>query len=377
MVYVFWLSILLPFYAVAGYPLLLGLLSVFFRQPVYKLLPDLPVSIVVAAHNEASHIRQKILSILEQDYQSSRLEIIIASDGSNDATVEIAREFEGPRIKVLDLPRAGKTATLNEAVKHASHDILLFTDADNQWLPSTMGRLLEPFSDESVGCTAGHMIIAEQGHALSIGDCWYRHYESWIRSVENRTGCMVSADGALLALRRELMQEIPLDVNDDFFISTCAPDNHKKIIYVDNANVLDEGVDEVDKQYRRRIRVTVGGLRSLAARRGLMNPFKHGLYALALVSHKLIRRLMPLFLIPLLVSNLFIAGEHPLYMLFLLLQIAAYAMACIGLYSRCGTMFKPFRLAGFVLVTVAGMSMGCWEFLRGKEYSLWNPQQNR
>src|SRR5690606_33355406 len=148
-------------------------------------------------------------------------------------------------------------------------------DADNQWEVSTLKHLLRPFSSAEVGASAGQMIIPNSGKSLSLGDSLYRHYESWIRAVENKTGCMVSADGALLALRKELFQTIPLDVNDDFFLSTCAPANGKKIIYVENAKVTDEGVDEVDKQYRRRIRVTVGGLKSLAARRELLNPFKH------------------------------------------------------------------------------------------------------
>ncbi len=377
MLFIFWASILLPIYAVLGYPLFWTVLAVFFRKPVYRLRSDLTVSVVVAAHNEADNIRQKITSILQQDYSPEQLEIIVASDGSTDRTVELAQAFDDPRIRVLDLPRSGKTATLNTAVQLAKHDILLFTDADNCWLPDTMGHLLTPFSDPDVGCTAGHMIISRVGKGLSEGDNWYRKYESWIRSVENRTGCTVSADGALLALRRDLMQEIPLDVNDDFFISTCAPVHDRKIIYVDNAKVLDEGVDEADKQFRRRIRVTVGGLRSLAARKELMNPFRHGLYAVALVSHKLVRRLMPLCLIPLLISNMFLVGTHPAYRLFLYLQLTAYAVAAVGLRNRRAGLFKPFKLAGFILVTVAGMSVGCWEFLRGKEYSLWNPQQNR
>jgi len=154
------------------------------------------------------------------------------------------------------------------------------------------------------------MIIPNPGHNLSLGDSLYRHYEAWLRQAENRTGCMVSADGALLALRRELFENVPAEVNDDFFISTCAPVAGKRIVYVEDAQVLDQGVDEPGKQYRRRLRVTVGGLQSLAQRRELMNPLRHGAYAIALISHKLIRRLAPVLLLPLL--RLFRARLLPL-----------------------------------------------------------------
>lgn len=377
MLYIFWLSILLPIYAVIGYPALLSIFSLFYKKTPYSLQDNLAISIIIAAHNEEKNITNKINSILKQTYQTDKLQIIIASDGSSDKTVELSQAFADPRITVLDLPRAGKTSTLNNAFCHAEHDIIVFTDADNQWENSTLEHLLMPFSSADVGASAGQMIIPNSGKSLSLGDSAYRHYESWIRAIENKTGCMVSADGALLALRKELFQTIPLDVNDDFFLSTCAPINGKKIIYVEKAVVTDEGVDEIDKQYRRRIRVTVGGLKSLAARCELMNPFKYKLYAIALISHKLIRRLSPLFLIPLLISNFFISDIHIFYAATLYLQLISYALAVAGLLDKHGRLPKLFRVAGYILITVIGMSVGCWQFLTGKKYSLWNPQQNR
>lgn len=375
MYYVFWTSILLPLYAVLGYPLLLSVLAVFYRKPVYAQPENLGVSVIVAAHNEEAHIEGKISSILQQGH-SSRLQVIIASDGSSDQTVHKARACADGRVQVLDLPRIGKTAVLNEAVTHAQNDVLVFTDADNLWQDGCLEQLLRPFSDPGVGCTAGNMQILKAGKALGIGDRIYRFYESWLRSAENRCGCMVSADGALLALRRELYQPIPANVNDDFFISTCAPALQKKIVYVEQARVLDEGVDETGKQFRRRIRVTVGGLNSLAARKELFNPFRHGLYSLALFSHKLIRRLSPLFLLALLLSNAFLLQRGLGYELFFYLQLAGYVLAVSGL---AGGRYQPrvVRLAGFFLVTQAGMLAGCLEFVLGKKYSQWNPQQNR
>ncbi|AHL77383.1 glycosyl transferase family 2 [Stutzerimonas stutzeri] len=374
---VFWLCLLLPAYAYLGYPLTLALLAVFTR--VKPLLPSEPlsVSVVIAAHNEAAHIEQKLRALLTQDYQATRLQIIVASDGSSDDTVSRARALEDSSIQVLDLPRGGKAAALNAAVALADGDVLVFTDADNQWNERTLGRLLAPFADPDVGCVGGHMVIPDPGHALSLGDSLYRHYEAWLRRAENRTGCMVSTDGALLALRRELFQTVPAQVNDDFFLSTCAPVAGKRIVYADDAVVLDQGVDEIGKQFRRRLRVTVGGLQSLACRRTLMNPLRHGFYAVALVSHKLIRRLAPVLLVPLLLSSVWLHDTGPFYRLFVIAQLAGYAVGLLGLLDTRGILPKPFRLAAFLLVTLAGMCGGLWQFLRGHSYQQWNPQQNR
>lgn len=375
--FIFWLCLLLPVYAWLGYPLLLTLIAPLFRARRHAPAPPMNVSIIIAAHNEARHIEEKLRTLLAQDYQARSLQIILASDGSTDDTVACAHKVIDPRISVLDLPRQGKAATLNAGVALSTGEILVFTDADNQWSTDTLGQLLAPLADPQVGACAGHMLIPVPGKGLSLGDSLYRHYEGWLRKMENRTGCMVSADGALLALRRELFQQVPAEVNDDFFISTCAPVAFKRIVYVPQAQVSDLGVDEIAKQWRRRQRVTVGGLQSLAQRRELLNPWRYGLYAIALISHKLIRRLAPILLVPLLLSNVWLWNVHGFYRLSLIAQLLGYAMAIAGLLDVQHRLPKPFRLAAFVLVTLAGMSIGLWQFLRGQRYAQWNPEQNR
>ncbi|SFW52654.1 Glycosyltransferase, catalytic subunit of cellulose synthase and poly-beta-1,6-N-acetylglucosamine synthase [Pseudomonas sp. NFACC09-4] len=375
--FIYWACLLLPVYAYLGYPLMLSLLSPLFPVRRYGKALPMDISIVIAAHNEARHIEDKLRTLLAQDYNARSLQIILASDGSSDDTVACARKVVDPRISVLDLPRLGKAAALNTGVAHSRGAILVFTDADNQWAHDTLGHLLAPLGDPEVGACAGHMEIPVPGKGLSLGDSLYRHYEGWLRRVESRTDCMVSADGALLALRRELFQPIPAQVNDDFFLSTCAPAAGKSIVYVPQARVIDQGVDEADKQFRRRLRVTVGGLLSLAHRRALLNPLRHGLYAVGLISHKLIRRLAPVLLLPLLLSNAWLWDDHPFYRLTLAGQLFGYAMALVGLLDRRHRLPRPFRLAAFVLVTMTGMSLGLWQFLRGQRYSQWNPEQNR
>jgi len=376
--FIFWLCLLLPAYAYLGYPLLVALLA---RTSPARPLPTTgrvpEVSVIIAAHNEAEHIGAKLHTLLDQDYPGERLRIIVASDGSTDATVAEARALDDPRIEVLELPRRGKAFALNAAAARAQGEILVFTDADNRWLPDCLAELMHAFADPRVGAAGGHIEIPDGGPQLGLGDQLYRRYESWLRRAESRAGCLVAVDGALLALRRELFEPVPAEANDDFFLSTCAPAAGRRIHFAERARVLDRGVDEAGKQFRRRLRVTVGGLQSLACRRDLMNPLRHGRYAIALLSHKLLRRLAPLLLIPLLASNLWLWDAGPFYQALLLAQLGGYALALAGLLDRGRRLPRPFRLAAFLLVTLAGMSLGLWQFLRGQRYSLWSPQQNR
>ncbi|MFO3724919.1 glycosyltransferase [Pseudomonas sp. HLMP] len=375
--FIFWLCLLLPFYAWLGYPLLLTAMGPFFPRRRPAPLPAQHVSVVVAAHNEQRHVEDKLRNLLAHDCRVASLQIVLASDGSSDCTVALARNFDDPRILVLDLPRQGKNSVLNAAVAHCTGDILVFTDCDVQWVDGTLDALLAPFADADVGGTVGKMIIPVAGKGLSLGESLYRRYEAWLRRVENRTGCTVSADGALQALRRELYQPIPERVNDDFYINTCAPVAGKRVVYVDQATVLDCGVDEAERQFSRRQRVTVGGLISLAARRELLAPLRHGLYAIALISHKLVRRLAPVLLLPLLLVNFWLLDEHGFYRLTLAAQLLGYAIAVAGLLDVRHRLPRPFRLAAFVLVTLAGMSVGLWQFLRGHSYNQWTPNQTR
>lgn len=157
--FIFWLCLLLPVYAWLGYPLMLTLIAPLFRARRHAPAPPMNVSIIIAAHNEARHIEEKLRILLAQDYQARSLHIILASDGSTDDTVACAHKVIDPRISVLDLPRQGKAATLNAGVALSTGEILVFTDADNQWSTDTLGQLLAPLADPQVGACAGHMLI--------------------------------------------------------------------------------------------------------------------------------------------------------------------------------------------------------------------------
>ena len=378
----FWILIFLCVYGYIGYPLVLAVIAPLVNR--YQQLPtDITqaqapsVSILVPAYNESDYIRIKIDSLLNQNYPAHLFDIWVLNDGSSDDTAAIVKAYQDPQVQLLDLPRGGKATALNQGVNASQHDIIVFSDADNEWTPDTLMHLVAPFTLDSVGAVSGRLTIREDTAHLGLGDLVYRNFEAFIRRSETRLGSAVSADGGIFAIRRELYEPIPQDVTDDFFISTGAIVKGKALVFQPQAIAYDDGVEKAENQLRRRIRVTVRGMTSLWRRRALFNPLQFQWYSLCLLSHKLIRRFVPFFALFLLPVNLLIASEGGFYLLCLWLQLAGYAAAIAGLLDQGRNLPKPFSMAGFLLLSTYGLGVGIVQFLLGKRYTFWSPEQNR
>ena len=379
-VVLFWMVALLCVYGYLGYPVLVWLLSrVINRAPVIPPQSSLPLqaTIVIAAHNEEKNLGAKIASLLTQSADPECFDILVLNDGSTDRTLDIAQGFHNPRIRVLDLPRGGKAAALNAGVRATTASILVFSDADNVWQDDTLKRLLAPFRSSHVGAVSGRLDINRQTQRLGLGDRLYRHYEALVRLAETRLGSAVSADGGIFAIRREHWRDLPDDVTDDFFISTAAILDGRALVFEPRAVAFDEGVESVESQYRRRVRVTVRGMRSLWLRRELMNPLRYGLYAWCLISHKLIRRLVPFFALVLLPLNFLVLKAGVFYQVTALAQICCYGMALVALLAPGLPLPKVARLCGFVVLSSLGIAVGLLKFLQGERFAFWSPEQNR
>lgn len=380
MEWLFGLLVFICFYGYVGYPILLAVITPFFTR--YKDIPqttnDGPtVSILVAAYNEESYIATKIDSLLSQTYADDKFDVWVLNDGSNDRTADIVNGYNNPRIHLLDLPRGGKATALNAGVKASSNEIIVFSDADNEWTDDTLERLVSPFTISSVGAVSGHLSIRKNSSHLGLGDRLYRQYEAFIRKCETKLGNAVSADGGIFAIRRPLFDEIPQDVTDDFYISTGAIVKGKSLIYQGSALAYDDGVDKAKNQMRRRIRVTVRGMTSLSRRKQLFNPQDFGIYSLCLLSHKLIRRFVPFFGLLLLPVNILLVNAGYIFQVMLFLQVIFYSFAILGLLDEGKRLPKLFSMAGFILLSSVGLGIGIVQFFQGKRFTFWSPEENR
>ena len=330
------------------------------------------VSIVVAAYNEESVIGQKLKTILASDY-AGPIEVLVADDGSNDNTAQVARAVNDA-VSVYTYDRLGKAAALNQTVPHADGDLLVFTDADPEWLPSTLAELVKPFADEKVGSVAGNVQTRRSGKKHETAERGFRAYENAIRKGEERLFGCISADGALYAIRRTLFAEIPAGVTDDFFVSTSAVRAGQRIVFAPKAIVIEDSIDSESKHFWRRVRITVRGLTGLWLQRDLLNPFASGPYAIGLLFHKVLRRLAPVGLAALIPLSMILAMLDASYAPF---AVAALAMLAIGglplLVDRAWP--KWILMPHLLLNHLAGLSWGCVLFLGGRRYTLWTPQK--
>ena len=207
--YLFWLSMVVVIYTYAGYPLLAILLGRLRRMPVAKGAYEPPVTIIIAARNEARSIRATLENKLRLGYAPGRVQIIVVSDASTDGTDAIAREFESAGVLVLrQEPRRGKTAALNLAGAHATGDLLVFADANSIYAPDALRMLTRNFSDPAVGYVTGPLVYgAQAGSGTGMGCRAYMRYEDLRRRSETRLGSIVGVNGGIDAVRRTSSRE--------------------------------------------------------------------------------------------------------------------------------------------------------------------------
>jgi cellulose synthase/poly-beta-1,6-N-acetylglucosamine synthase-like glycosyltransferase len=369
-------SALVVAWVYAGYPLALALLGVLRPRPRTTGPMEPPLSVIVAAHDEVAVIADKVANVLASDYPPSRVELIVASDGSADGTVAAARDA-GASL-VLDLPRVGKLAALNRAAAAAGGEILVFTDADSMFEPGTLRRLMSNFADERVGGVAANIVrgVKQDGRPVARGEGLYWRYERLLKRLEDRVGSVVSASGHLYAIRGSCFRESAQSAGtDDFLISSAVVRQGARLAFDEDARVLVATSEEGGTELRRKVRVMNRGLRSALALGAGLLPTRTGLYALEVVFHKLLRRLIGFFLIALLGASAVLAAGDPAWWLALGPQLAFYALAAAGALlaqTRWGRL-KPLWIPYFFCLANAAAALAVLSLLAGVRFERWEP----
>ena len=378
---IFWFLLGLIVYVYMGFPILVGVVGYFYNRRVRKQPFTPTVSLVIAAYNEEQSIAARLDNALALAYPPDALEIIIASDGSDDATAEIVATYASRGVRLLDLPRRGKIHALNDAVAQATGDILVFSDANTDFGSEALRHLVENFADGTVGGVAGRKIytILAGSDSSSHGEHLYWSYDIWLKQMQSLTGSIVSADGAIYAIRRELYQPLKDSaVTDDFAISTAVIEQGYRLVFERNACAYEEAIPQAHREFRRKVRLMTRGLRGLILRRRLLNPLQHGFYALQLLSHKLLRRLVPVFLLVMLLMSLIASSSSVLFGGVVVAQLAFYTLGGIGFACRHTSIGrqKCFYVPFFYCLANAAALIALIQLLRGQHIELWQPQRH-
>lgn len=291
------------------------------------------VTIVIAAYNEESVVREKMQNCNEFDYPKELLKICWVTDGSNDSTNNILSEF--PNVEILFQPeRKGKSAALNRAMPLIKTPIAIFTDANTMVNPQAIKEIIKEFTDLKVGCVAGEKkVLIEKGKNAAAGEGIYWKYESKLKELDYRLYSAVGAAGELFAVRTELF--IPLKDNillDDFILSMKIAERGYKIAYCKDAYAMEEPSFNMKEENKRKVRIAAGGLQSIIILYRLLNPLKYPILSFQYISHRVLRwSLTPIALFTLLPLNIYLClMDKEAYFILLILQILFYISALIG-----------------------------------------------
>lgn len=372
---IFWLSAAALFYTYAGYPLLLALVSAVRPRRIRRGDFESTVSVIITAYNEERDLAAKLENTLALDYPPELVEIIVASDCSSDRTDDIVNEFAPRGVRLHRQPqRLGKTAAQNAAVAQARGDVILFSDATSLYQPDAVQALLPNFADPSVGCVAGRLIYVDPADSrIGRGARSYWSYETFLKKHESRVCSLIGASGCLYAVRRTAYVPLYHEACSDFIIATKMVEQGLRAIYEPNAVCTELTNRRSDNELKMRVRIIAQTFTDLWQHAAMLNPFRSGFYAIQLFSHKVMRYLVPFFLIAIFVASLTLAGSVFFRILFAA-QLAAYACAAlawvldlVGIRSRL-LAFPQY----FVLANIASL-IALYKFLRGERYAHWEP----
>lgn len=373
----FWLLLFLVLWSLFGYGLVwMGLARLFGRREAP--LPETPlrVTMLIAARNEAAVIRHKLETVLAQDTGPHRLDILVVSDGSEDDTLAQALSLGAPAVAAFQTAtHGGKARALTAGLARITADVVVFSDANSLLVPGALRHLLRPFACAQVGGTCGQpRPQAARGGWIARVEALFWRYDSGLKAAESALGGAVSAQGTLYAMRRALVPAvIPDAMADDFYISVQAPAAGRRLVLAPQAVAIEAVTARTGDEFMRRVRSTERGWRALWAMRGLMNPFRHGLYALQLICHKLLRRLVA-FLLPLLLAvNMLVAAEGWFPAATLALQVAVYLLATVAILLPGARRLPGAGQAAFFVLGHAAMAWGIIRAGLGVRSSRWVP----
>jgi cellulose synthase/poly-beta-1,6-N-acetylglucosamine synthase-like glycosyltransferase len=356
---VFWVAAGLIVYAHLGYPLLLaGLVAIFgeSRGAAEERGELPPVTLIIPAYDEEKVIERKVANARELDYPAGRLEIVVASDGSTDRTAELARSANADR--VLELPRSGKVASLNEAVRQVDGAILAFSDANSYWDPDALRRLVARFADGSVGYACGR--VRFEGGEGGNQEGLYWRYEMAVRSMETRLAGITAGNGAIYAVRREAYIELDPSRGQDIGFPFELTKRGWRAVYEPAAVAEEKMAPTVEGEFRRKRRM-MWGLWDVMLKWGMLDPRGYGpAYALEIYSHRLLRYLTPWLHLIAFAANLALLGHGWVYTVTMALQGAVLVGALLGRFVPA----LPFRIAYYYVTVTASIAVGLWDRLR-------------
>jgi len=371
----FALSVFLIFYAYFGYPLSLWVIGLFRSRDVRRGTIRPRVTLLITAFNEEAHIAQKLKNCLALEYPEDRLQILVASDGSTDKTNIIVEQHGALGVDLVTMAeRKGKENAQKEALEYATGEIVVFSDVATRLEPDGVKQIVSNFADPTVGCVSTEDRLIDEDGKVS-GEGLYVRYEMWLRRLETRISSLVGLSGSCFAARKDVCRDFSGKMQSDFrvlmssvrmgFRGVADP---KAVGYY--LNILDE-----QREYERKVRTVLRGLTVFFNNLQLLDFRKYGIFSYQLLCHKLLRWLVPFFMILALLSNLYLAWGSPIYYLLLVLQAMFYFLGFAGMWSGARSCHWFMKIPMFFLTVNLSILTAWWSFFLGKRITMWQPSR--
>lgn len=371
--------VLIGGYAYAGYPLLLRALAAFRGARVQPPVPDEwpAITITLPVYNEEGRIRAKLDELLALDYPADRRHLLVISDCSSDRTDEIVREYADRGVELLRLPqRGGKSAAENAAAARLRGEIVVNTDATIRIPAHALKALVRAFGDPTVGVVSGRDVsVGAADVGGNGGESGYVGYEMGIRALETRIGSIVGASGCFYGIRTHIYDgDFPSELSRDFASALMAREHGYRAVSAEDAVCYVPRAAALQSEFRRKIRTMARGIETLWFKRHLLNPFRHGLFAWMLLSHKLARWLVYVALPVAAVGLAMLAMESVAARVVVGVALAGLALGTIGMrWPASRRVPKPLALPGFLLASNLAGLLAWVKVLRGERTALWEP----
>ena len=370
-----WIMLASVAYVYAGYPALLWLVTRVSSHPVRRAWITPPVTLVISAFNEAAIIGKKIENCLALDYPADRLEINVVSDASTDATDAIVKSFGDRGVRLLRLPeRQGKTAGLNVALGQASNEIVAFSDANILYTRTAIRCLVRGFADPRVGCVTGDSrYVSAASTAAHIQESSYWSYEREVRDMESRLGSTVGGDGAIFAIRRHLYTPLAPEAINDLVTPLQIVARGFRAVFEPEAVGYESSAGSFGAEFRRKRRIVTRSWRGVMSVPGVLNPWRTGVFALQVWSHKVLRWLvLPLVVVAVVASSLAL----PLglfYQAIVLGFVGSLGLAVIGaaLGNRLGRLAQLTHAALYFYIVNCAAVLGIAMAMAGRADIIW------
>ncbi len=379
----FWIGITVVLYTYVGYGMIIYILSKVAAQKNATdnqsddYLP--PITLLVAAYNEERFIESKIRNSLSLDYPAEKLNLWIVADGSNDRTVEISQRFSGVKI-FHESARMGKIHAVNRVMKLVETPIVIFSDANTTLNHEAIKNIVRHFKDEKVGGVAGEKQIVnnKEDNASGSGEGLYWKYESALKKMDSDLTTAIGAAGELFALRTELYHEPEPDtIIEDFVTSMKIVAKGYRFVYEPDACAIETASASIKDEWKRKVRISGGGIQAIMRLPELLNPFRYGLICWQYVSHRVLRwTLAPLALPIIFITNSILFNNSLFYQLCLVGQLLFYFVAALGhVWREKKIGIKGFFVPYYFCMMNFSVFAGVARLLRKQQTVIWEKSE--